>query len=1154
MSERELHRQLEKVTRRKRKESFLRTLSLLWILLSAILGALLYLEIVPEISRKSGWIIAAVIASMTVVVIWKWILLKKILRESIAKAIEQQFPNLKTNLIAAIEQKPNSASGEYSYLQRRVIDNAVWHSAVNDWNQTVPRKRLALLGLGQIGLLSLVAFLFVTWVNHEPLAASVEPNESTTHTVNRVPTGTVLEVDPGDISLKRGSDLLVLAKFYGEIPNVVSLVFTAENAQSRTIVLDKQLDDPIFGGRLNYVESSGIYRIEYDGQRSEEFRVTVFDYPNLDQADATITYPSFTKLPAKTLEDVRQISIVEGSKVLLKCRFNKRMAEVKLVTENGLEVKPIESVQQAQNSSDLFHYRLQPKKLTVYRFYLTDYEGRHNREPIEIVCDVTSNRRPVIKWTFPTRDIKASPLEEVSLNALAWDDFGLVEYGLKFGIAGEPIRTVNLSEDEHGSKEATLAHLLTLETLSVKPDQLISYYFYADDFGPDGEQRRTYSDMFFAEVRHFEEIFRQGRQQPQKSKGKSNNQTAQLLRLQKQIINATWKLIRQNERDDKFLQDVDLVKDSQQNAIELLNKKKQKLKTQQLKQFAEIAEQAMRQAVVELENIDNEFSDPLQIALGHEQAAYQALLKLRAREHRIAKGQQSSSQNGSSGNRSQQQLQQLELSNKKNRYQTQKNPNENRRQNQNREELQTLNRLKELAQRQGDLNRKLKELERALRQAKTEAEKKEKRRELKRLRDEQQKLLRDLDRMKNRMDRNERQNMEQTKKKLEQTRNQVRRSLEALKKKRISKAISSGTRAERNLKQLHREFRQRSSVRFAEDMKNLKQQAKDLADKQEEIDRQLNEKKPQNKRPSLKNSFDSLQVAKDLREQKKELNRILDRMKKVVQDSEKSEPLLSNRLYNSIRKTRKDRPQERLEQAARSLDRDERRQAQLAEKEAKRGIDKLRKEIDKAAESILGSELESLKLAKNTLEKLSEELQKELQRRKAKQSPAGKSPSGNSSNRKSKSNSKQNSPNNRNGSSRNNQSSKSRKKSSFLSRGGVGGGPGGPITGRDFQDWSQRMQDVENMLDSQPLQSKVAEIRERTRKIRVDFKRHSKKPNWSLVRKDILKPLMEIQKILAEEIAKKQSKEALVPQDRDPVPPRYSETVRRYYEELGKGK
>ena len=47
-----------------------------------------------------------------------------------------------------------------------------------------------------------------------------------------------------------------------------------------------------------------------------------------------------------------------------------------------------------------------------------------------------------------------------------------------------------------------------MEKLGVDVDQVVSYFAWADDYGPDGQVRRTFSDMFFAEVRPFEEIFR----------------------------------------------------------------------------------------------------------------------------------------------------------------------------------------------------------------------------------------------------------------------------------------------------------------------------------------------------------------------------------------------------------------------------------------------------------------------------------------------------------------------------------------------------------------------------------------------------------------------------------------------------------------------
>ena len=111
-----------------------------------------------------------------------------------------------------------------------------------------------------------------------------------------------------------------------------------------------------------------------------------------------------------------------------------------------------------------------------------------------------------------------------------------------------------------------------------------------------------------------------------------------------------------------------------------------------------------------------------------------------------------------------------------------------------------------------------------------------------------------------------------------------------------------------------------------------------------------------------------------------------------------------------------------------------------------------------------------------------------------------------------------------------------------------------PLTGDGFREWSDRLRDVEEMIDDPELRAKAASIRERARGVRVDLKRHSKEPNWKLVRLSILKPLAELRQRLREELLRRQSKDALVPIDRDPVPPKFAEQVRKYYERLGSGK
>lgn len=118
---------------------------------------------------------------------------------------------------------------------------------------------------------------------------------------------------------------------------------------------------------------------------------------------------------------------------------------------------------------------------------------------------------------------------------------------------------------------------------------------------------------------------------------------------------------------------------------------------------------------------------------------------------------------------------------------------------------------------------------------------------------------------------------------------------------------------------------------------------------------------------------------------------------------------------------------------------------------------------------------------------------------------------------------------------------------------GGAGGPHGPMTGPEFSNWSDRLRDVEEMLDQPDLRGEVSRVRERARAMRAELKRHGKNPQWSIVRSQIADPLMELRDRVAEELARREKPDSLVPIDRDPVPTRFNDLVRRYYEKLGSG-
>ena len=632
---------------------------------------------------------------------------------------------------------------------------------------------------------------------------------------------------------------------------------------------------------------------------------------------------------------------------------------------------------------------------------LTDDKGRQNKSPPGFTINALENQPPNLKLVEPTRDVQVSAIEEINLQATAWDDFGLERIGVSYSIGGEPADDLVLSSAVTGKEKHPVEYLLALEKLDAVPDQLIAWHFWAEDFGPDGQLRRTSSDMFFAEVRRFEEIYRQAQggmdqqgQSEQSGEGQQGGQNAErameLAELQKEIINATWKVIRRETKTtptDEFQSDLDLLIESQESAKTQVNEFAAELQDNQSLAMAELLKSIMSQAVTSLgeaKSLDS--PKPLNDAIRHEQSAYQTLLKMRAREYQVqqANAQQSQQSQQSSQSQQQQQMQQMQLKDQADRYEQERLAQDEEQQTQEQQEnRQILSRLRELAQRQNDLNKRIQELKSALEEAESDAEKEEIEKQLKRLQEEQQQILRDADDLQERMQQPENQErMSEQSQQLDQARQNVQQASEALQEGDVSKAATEGTRAERELKELQDEFQKRTSGQFTEQMRQMRNQAQDLEQQQKALEEQLaeREKKAEEQSNSLTAEDNRPKIAEKMGEGQQAVENLREQIKQTIEEAEEYEPLLADELYDTYRNSERSRPDQALESARRSLQQGFTDDAQAQQQRAVEGIEELREGIEQAAESVLGDEAEALKIARNTLEQLSRQLDQELQR------------------------------------------------------------------------------------------------------------------------------------------------------------------------------
>ena len=467
------------------------------------------------------------------------------LRE-IALRVEEKHPDLRSALLAAMDQKTGQ-DGELGFLQKRLLGEISEHALRNRWVRQVSQKRLAAAGAGQLAAV-LAFFLSLWFLLGEAPYGTAKKSAGGGQVVDAVPeeSGIEVRVSPGSIELEKGSRLVVEAAFKGRAPAVAILIVTSAAGELR-LPMNVGLDDSVFSTLIPKVDEDSNYHIAFESEKSEDYNITTFEYPTLSQADATITPPAYVGGEKKEILDTRKITVMEGSGVDWKLRVNKPVSAAELFGEDGDIITLVPDPADAT----LLLASHEPEETRRYRVHLVDAKDRSNQRPPWITVNVTKNLPPKLKLNFPGRDFEVSALQELPLEAEVWDDVEVLRTGMTYLFNQEETSVLLDDEPLPGKETHPFSTLIDVEALDAKERNLITYYFWAEDRDRDGNVRRTASDMFFAEVRLFEEIVREG--QPSSGEGSpAGGSAGELINIQKDIVSAVWRLIRDHESGKEF--------------------------------------------------------------------------------------------------------------------------------------------------------------------------------------------------------------------------------------------------------------------------------------------------------------------------------------------------------------------------------------------------------------------------------------------------------------------------------------------------------------------------------------------------------------------------------------------------------------------------
>ncbi len=377
MMEPRLDHELVGLEKSLRQARFCRELALAWLLAAALGLLFLFLQSFTGWNSPLIWLLPLLGGLAAAAMAWRRYRRRRPDFRAVISVIEREFPELRHLLSAAAEQEPDLFSGNFRYLQLRVIDEVLTHPQRELWWRSLEQKLHAAKTANLAALAGMLAVLLALGYGSSrarPVFGSWMPAE--------------ISVTPGDTEIERGTSLVVVARFAGTPPAEATLVVTGASGTTRRIPLERHLADPVFGASLGEVAEEGLYHVEYARGKTRDFKITVFDYPSLVRADALLQFPAYTGLTNKTIIDTRRVSAVEGTRLTYTLQFNKPLARARWVGNDQSLSLPLQS----NGVALLAGFPL--TRSARYSLALEDAAGRTNKFPADFVLQVLTNRRP----------------------------------------------------------------------------------------------------------------------------------------------------------------------------------------------------------------------------------------------------------------------------------------------------------------------------------------------------------------------------------------------------------------------------------------------------------------------------------------------------------------------------------------------------------------------------------------------------------------------------------------------------------------------------------------------------------------------------------------------------------------------------------------
>ncbi|NLF61419.1 MAG: hypothetical protein GX574_09735 [Lentisphaerae bacterium] len=298
----------------------------------------------------------------------------------------------------------------------------------------------------------------------------------------------IVDLSPGDVSLKRGQELAIAVTLTGAIPKQAWVVWDKDSGQAEKLPLEPDAQG-VFMGRTQPLFETGRYRIIAGDARSAWFTASVANPPGLVHWEAAVAPPSHTGLATYRLRpDTENPEVLSGAAIVLAGLATSPLAAVEIYQgDKAIATAAINGQRQFTVKGDVV-------STGPLRLRLQAPDGMAADHPLPFI--LVPDKSPTIALVDTPTTLTVATGQAFPLAFRAEDDFGVAKVGLERLVDSGPHESVTEASPESSPARVFPGRFLVdSSTFKTRGGTVLRFRLWAEDHGANASRRRGYSPI-----------------------------------------------------------------------------------------------------------------------------------------------------------------------------------------------------------------------------------------------------------------------------------------------------------------------------------------------------------------------------------------------------------------------------------------------------------------------------------------------------------------------------------------------------------------------------------------------------------------------------------------------------------------------------------